>query len=59
MVMKSTGDGTRTNLENWLDCIRSRVLPNAHVRAGVEAARTSHLANLAMRQGKVIRPASS
>ncbi len=59
MVMKSTDDGTRTNLQNWLDCIRSRALPNAHVRAGVEAARTSHLANLAMRQGKVIRPAAS
>jgi predicted dehydrogenase len=59
MVMKSTDDGTRTNLANWLDCIRTRALPNAHVRAGVEAARTSHLANLAMRQGKVIRPASS
>jgi predicted dehydrogenase len=57
MVVKSTDDGTRTNLSNWLDCIRSRALPNAHVRAGVEAARTSHLANLAMRQGKVIRPA--
>jgi len=57
MVMKSTDDGTRANLQNWLECIRSRALPNAHVRAGVEAARTSHLANLAMRQGKVIRPA--
>ena len=57
MVVKSTGDGTKINLANWLDCIRSRALPNAHVRAGVEAARTSHLANLAMRQGKAIRPA--
>jgi hypothetical protein len=59
MVMKSSGDGTRTNLDNWLDCVRTRALPNAHVRAGVEAARTSHLANLAMRQGKVVRPAAS
>jgi predicted dehydrogenase len=55
-VVKSTGDGTRTNLENWLECVRSRGVPNANVRAGVEAARTSHLANLAMRQTKVIRP---
>jgi len=55
IVVKSTGDGTRTNLENWLDCVRSRAVPNANVRAGVEAARTSHLANLAMRQAKVIR----
>jgi hypothetical protein len=58
MIVKSTDDGTRTNLANWLDCIRSRALPNANVRAGVEAARTSHLANLAMRDGKVIRSAS-
>jgi predicted dehydrogenase len=54
IVVKSTGDGTRTNLQNWLDCIRSRAMPNAHVRAAVEAARTSHLANQAMREGKTI-----
>ena len=52
--VKSMGDGTRTNLANWLDCIRSRKTPNANVRAGVEAARTSHLANMAMRQKRVI-----
>jgi len=56
IVMKSTGDGTRTNLQNWLECTRTRGVPNANVRAGVEAARTSHLANLAMRQAKVIHP---
>jgi predicted dehydrogenase len=54
MAVKSTGDGTRTNIRNWLDCIKSRRQPNAHVRAGVEAARTSHLANQAMREGKVL-----
>ncbi len=58
IVMRSTGDGTRTNLQNWLDCIRTRGVPNANVRAGVEAARTSHLANQAMRQAKVIQPAA-
>ena len=59
IVVKSAGDGTRTNLENWLACIRSRAVPNANVRAGVEAARTSHLANLAMRQSKLIRPSAA
>jgi predicted dehydrogenase len=54
MVVPSAGDGTRTNLENWIDCIRSRKLPNAHIRAGVEAARTSHLANQALRERRVI-----
>jgi len=56
IVVRSTGDGTLTNLKNWLDCMRSRNTPNAHVRAGVEAARTSHLANLAMRENRVIGP---
>ena len=54
LSVKSTGDGTRTNLQNWLDCIRSRKQPNADIRAGVEAARTSHLANQAMREGRRI-----
>ncbi len=54
ITVKSTGDGTVTNLENWLSCVRSRKLPNAHIRAGVQAARTSHLANQAMRQGKIL-----
>lgn len=58
IVMKSMGDGTKTNLDNWLTCIRTRDTPNANVRAGVEAARTSHLANQAMRQGKIVRPAA-
>ncbi len=52
MVVRSTGDGTLTNLKNWLDCIRSRQTPNASLRAGVEAARTSHLANAAMRENR-------
>src|SRR4029079_10843653 len=52
ITVKSSGDGTVTNIENWLSCIRSRKLPNANVRAGVQAARTSHLANEAMRQKK-------
>ena len=56
ITMKSSGDGTISNVENWLSCIRSRKLPNAHIRAGVQAARTSHLANQAMRQGKIISP---
>jgi predicted dehydrogenase len=53
--MEQTGDGTKTNVENWIDCVRTRKTPNAHIRAGVEAARTSHLANIAMRQEKIVR----
>ena len=51
---RSTGDGTKTNVENWLDCMRSRRTPNANLKAGVEAARTSHLANLAMREARIV-----
>ncbi|HZT29319.1 MAG TPA: Gfo/Idh/MocA family oxidoreductase [Bryobacteraceae bacterium] len=54
MVVRSTGDGTRTNLQNWLDCVRSRKTPNASIRAGVEAATVSHLANQAMREKKMV-----
>jgi len=52
--VKKSGDGTLTNLANWLDCIRSRKVPNAHVRAGVASARTAHLANKAMRENRII-----
>jgi predicted dehydrogenase len=48
------GNGTLDNVRNWLECIRSRKTPNAHIRAGVESAATSHWANKAMREKKVI-----
>ena len=49
------GTGTYDNVRNWLDCIRDRSTPNAHIRAGVEAAATSHWANRALRQKKVLQ----
>jgi predicted dehydrogenase len=51
---KATTEGTKTNVENWLECIRTRRTPNANIRAGVEAARTSHLANIAMRERRIV-----
>lgn len=48
------GNGTLDNVRNWLECIRSRSTPNAHIRAGVEAAATSHWANRALREKKVL-----
>ncbi len=44
-----------THLQNWLDCIRSRKTPNAHIRVAHQAARTSHLANAALRAGHLLR----
>jgi predicted dehydrogenase len=49
------GTGTLDNVRNWLDCMRDRSTPNAHIRAGVEAAATSHWANKALREGRVIK----
>ena len=49
------GSGTLDNVRNWLDCIRDRSTPNAHIRAGVEAAATSHWANKALREKKVLQ----
>jgi predicted dehydrogenase len=55
IFMRSSGDGTLTHLENWLDCIRSRKAPNAHIRIGHQAARTAHIANAALRAGHLVR----
>jgi hypothetical protein len=42
-------------MQNWLDCIRSRKTPNAHIRVAHQAARTSHLANAALRAGHQVK----
>jgi hypothetical protein len=42
-------------LANWLDCERSRKAPNAPIRVGHQAARTSHIANAALRAGRRVR----
>ena len=55
IYVRSSGDGTLTHLENWLDCIRSRKQPNAPIRVGHQAARTSHIANAALRAGHPVR----
>ena len=53
-VERIDGSGTYDNVRNWLECIRSRRTPNAHIQAGVEAAATSHLANKALREKRVL-----
>jgi predicted dehydrogenase len=55
ILVRSSGDGTLTHLRNWLDCIRSRKAPNAPVRVGHQAARTSHIANEALRSNRLVR----
>jgi predicted dehydrogenase len=55
IYVRSSGDGTLTHLQNWLDCIRSRKATNAHIRLAHQAARTSHLANAALRARHAVR----
>ena len=45
------GAGTLANLSNWLSCIREGSEPNAHIRAGVQAAATAHRVNEVVRAG--------
>ena len=55
IVIASKGDGSIAHLQNWLDCVRSRQQPNAHIRVAHQAARTSHIANASLRAGKPVR----
>ena len=55
IYVRSNGDGTLTHLQNWLDCIRSRKQPNAPIRVGHYAARTSHITNAALRGGRSVK----
>src|SRR5262245_51044232 len=55
ILVRSSGDGSVAHLQNWIDCIRSRKTPNANIRVAHQAARTSHIANAALRAGKQVR----
>jgi predicted dehydrogenase len=55
LVIHSQRDGSASHLENFLDCVRSRKPTTAPMRAGHEAARASHLANLSLRAGVRMR----
>ena len=55
IYVRSSGDGTLTHLQNWLEYIKSRKTPNAHIRVAHQAARTSHITNAALRAGHLVR----
>jgi len=55
IYVRSSGDGTVAHLQNWLDCIRSRKAPNAHIRVAHQAARTAQIANASLRAGRPVR----
>jgi predicted dehydrogenase len=55
IFVRSSGDGSIAHLQNWIDCIRSRKEPNAPIRIGHAAARTSHIANAALKAKKTVK----
>src|SRR5499427_6703502 len=54
-LIESRGDGTVAHVRNFLDCVKSRRTPTANIRVAVEAARASHLGNLALKQDRRVR----
>ena len=55
ILIRSGGEGTLDHLRNFLDCVRSRQRPTAHIRVAHEAARAAHLGNLSLQQQRRIR----
>jgi predicted dehydrogenase len=55
VLIESRGDGTVAHIRNFLDCVKSRKTPTANIRVAVEAARASHLGNLALKQDRRVK----
>ncbi|HUQ93387.1 MAG TPA: Gfo/Idh/MocA family oxidoreductase [Bryobacteraceae bacterium] len=55
VVVKSEKDQTIEHVENFLDCVRSRKLPNGDVWIGHRSAQASHLANIAYIQKRRLK----
>ncbi len=51
IFMRAEHDGTRDNVANFIDCMRTRKTPNANIHVGFEAARTSWIGNAALKRG--------
>jgi predicted dehydrogenase len=55
--VKADGDPL-PHVKNFLECMRSRAVPNAPIEAGVACAQAGHLGNQALREGRKITLAS-
>jgi predicted dehydrogenase len=51
ILVRSEHDGTIDNVNNFLDCVRTRKTPNANIHVAFEAARTSWIGNIALKRG--------
>jgi hypothetical protein len=47
VVVQASGSLDQDHMQNFLDCVRSRQLPNGDVLIGHRSAQASHLGNLA------------
>jgi predicted dehydrogenase len=54
-LIRSKEDGTIPHVKNFLDCVRSRGMPTANIRVAHEAARASHLGNLAFKRQRPVK----
>ena len=52
---KGPGHVARPHLENWLDCVRSRGVPNAPVEIGHRTVTVCHLVNIARELNRPLR----
>jgi hypothetical protein len=55
VIVKSQRDQTIDHVENFLDCVLSRKLPNGDVQIGHRSAQASHLGNIAYEQKRRLR----
>jgi len=55
VVKAPSGDATPDHIANFLECVRSRKLPNGDVLVGHRSAQASHLGNIAYLQKRRIR----
>ncbi|HZS52723.1 MAG TPA: hypothetical protein VFA54_17780, partial [Bryobacterales bacterium] len=55
IVVKAEGDLTVDHVNNFLECCRTRKLPNGDVLIGHRSAQASHLGNLAYLQKRRIK----
>ncbi len=51
-IWEGPGWIARPHIQNWIDCIKSRDLPNADVEIGHRSISVCHLANLARQLGR-------
>lgn len=54
-VWEGAGHVARPHLENWLECVRSRGVPNAPVEVGHRSVTVCHLANIARELGRPLK----